>query len=76
MLELLSRKQHTRVIFVCCFTFTGGMRMSTSTAVTENIINGTTYKVTSKYVGQMRFIELLKLVIKKEIEKQANEKNT
>jgi len=50
--------------------------MSTSAAVTENTINGTTYKVTSKYVGQMKFIELLKLVIKKEIEKQSNEKNT
>jgi len=41
---------------------------------TENNINGTTYKVTSKYVGQLKFIELLKLVIKKEIEKQKNEK--
>ena len=43
-----------------------------SATTTENKINGTTYKVTSKYVGQLKFIELLKLVIKKEIEKQAS----
>ena len=37
---------------------------------TVNKISDTTYKVTSKYVGQLKFIELLKLIIKKEIEKQ------
>jgi len=40
---------------------------------TENKINGTTYKVTSKYVGQLKLVELLKLIIKKEIEKQNND---
>ena len=48
--------------------------MAISTISTENAINGTTYKVNSKYVGQLKFIELLKLIIKKEIKKQASEK--
>jgi len=38
---------------------------------TEKNINGTTYKVTAKYVGSVQFIELLKSIIKKEVERQS-----
>ena len=41
---------------------------------TEKCINGATYKVRSVYSGHISMNELLKLIIKKEIEKQCNSK--